>query len=148
MNDGQEDKFIGAPRQPKSNQIRDHITDKLGKSLRDKVAILETKNKQLREAYERDCTPAFEEVCMRNQQLTADLAASRAECERLREGLEIQQDCSDMQREIAKAEWPSNGDPRFTRWLGDDFYEAPEVRLQRLNEKRRWMRIQLLKEQP
>ncbi len=37
------------------------------------------------EAYKAEDTPAFEEVCMRNQALTADLAAMTADRDRLRE---------------------------------------------------------------
>lgn len=40
------------------------------------------------EAYKAEDTPAFEEVCMRNQSLTADLAAMTADRDRLREVVE------------------------------------------------------------
>lgn len=39
--------------------------------MRQRITDLESENRTLKEAYERDCTPAYEDVCMRNQSLNA-----------------------------------------------------------------------------
>ena len=35
--------------------------------MRQRITDLESENRTLKEAYERDCTPAYEEVCLRNE---------------------------------------------------------------------------------